>query len=163
MTFFLYIFCSLPLPSLSASYSRPVYISLLTSSLISFFFYFTVTEWPLFSLLKSGKWSPFTFLTSQKQNSPTELTLNLWVTPDWFFFSSESGLLIRKKEKKFPAPDGESRWNCVITAQLRRLLWDPGRLAGKALLCCGNWPYKQAGFIASPLASACLRMEANDH
>lgn len=38
-----------------------------------------------------------------------------------------------------------------------------GKLAGKALLCVAARPYKQAGFITLPMASACLQMEANDH
>lgn len=37
------------------------------------------------------------------------------------------------------------------------------KLAGKALLCVVAGPYKQAGFITLPMASACLQMEGNDH
>lgn len=51
----------------------------------------------------------------------------------------------------------------VIIAPDASLGGGGGKLAGKALLCVVAGPYKQAGFITLPMASACLQMEGNDH
>lgn len=67
--------------------------------------------------------------------------------------------LIRKKKNSFPAVDGERGRNCVITAQLQRLL---GNSQGRPFCAVVADPINKLGSLTSPLASACLQMKAND-
>lgn len=51
----------------------------------------------------------------------------------------------------------------VIRAQLHRLLWNPGKLAAQPFCAIAADPINKLGSFTSPLASACLQMEGNDH
>lgn len=81
--------------------------------------------------------------------------------PKLIFSPVSQETLIRKKKKinSFPAVDGESGRNCVITAQLQRLL---GNYQGRPFCAVVADPINKLGSLTSPLASVCLQMKAND-
>ena len=119
-----------------------------------------------FLLLKSGELSPFTCPSSLQTEQPYWIDFwNLWVTPKWLSPPppESQGPLIRKKKKKVPLPLVKRADEMLSQPSSGDFPGTEGNEQGGPLCAVEADPVNKPGSSASPLASACLPKEGNDH